>query len=203
MLVAAMNPTPCGYAGAKCRCTPVQIQRYRARISGPLLDRIDIHIEAPELSIEELRTAQPGESSAVLRERIKAARLIQAHRFANTRFTSAQPCNARMTSKLIRVHCALTAAQGIILQRAMEKLNLSARAYDRILKVARTIADLDGAESIGNGHLSEAIQFRALDRNLFGVDEMSQFRGNNIRAYSSKDEVADGSTTTDNGETNI
>jgi magnesium chelatase family protein len=204
MLVAAMNPTPCGYAGAKCRCSPVQIQRYRARISGPLLDRIDIHIEAPELTIEELRTAQPGESSATIRERVKNARVIQARRFAGSRvFTSAQACNARMTSKLIRVHCTLTAAQGIMLQRAMEKLNLSARAYDRILKVARTIADLDGAESIGNGHLSEAIQFRALDRNLFGVDETAQVRGNNFAAALSANDHRDKTISTDNGEPNL
>ena len=213
MLVAAMNPTPCGYAGAKCRCSPVQVQRYRARISGPLLDRIDIHVEAPELSIEELRTAQPGENSASIRERVKKARVIQARRFAGSRFMSAQACNARMTPKLIRAHCTLTAAQGLILQRAMEKLNLSARAYDRILKVARTIADLDEAENIGNGHLAEAIQYRTLDRNLFGVGEAAQFRGNHAHGTSSqatpdgdeteKDEAPAEPTLTDNGESNL
>jgi magnesium chelatase family protein len=164
MLVAAMNPTPCGYAGPRCRCSALQVQRYRARISGPLLDRIDIHIEAPELTIEELRTAQPGESSAVIRQRVIAARERQQQRFANTGIS--QRCNARMTPKLIRQHCQLDAAQGLLLQRAMEKLNLSARAYDRILKVARTIADLDASEQIQNKHLTEAIQYRNLDRYL-------------------------------------
>ncbi|MDR2513580.1 MAG: YifB family Mg chelatase-like AAA ATPase [Puniceicoccales bacterium] len=168
MLVAAMNPTPCGYLGVRCRCTPTQIQRYRARVSGPLLDRIDIHIEAPELSIEELRTASPGESSQAMRERVIAARERQRHRF--THLPGLQACNARMTQKLIRAHCQLSATQGLLLQRAMERLQLSARAYDRILKVARTLADLDNAAEIQNAHLSEAIQFRSLDRNMFGQE---------------------------------
>lgn len=164
MLVAAMNPCPCGYLGDKtrrCRCSPLQIQRYRARLSGPLLDRIDIHVEAPAIPIEELRRAAPGESSAVMRERITAAREIQRKRFAGTRLR----CNAQMTSKILREVCALTSEQGLILQRAMEKLGLSARAYDRILKVARTIADLAGAPQIESVHLLEAINYRSLDRN--------------------------------------
>ncbi|MDR2429428.1 MAG: YifB family Mg chelatase-like AAA ATPase [Puniceicoccales bacterium] len=165
MLVAAMNPTPCGHTGAKCRCTPQQIQRYRARISGPLLDRIDIHIEAPELSIEELRTAQPGESSHAMRQRINAARQCQHRRYAT--HAARQATNACMTPRHIRAHCTLTPAQGTLLQRAMERLELSARAYDRILKVSRTIADLDASETIQDRHLLEAIQYRALDRNLF------------------------------------
>lgn len=163
MLVAAMNPCPCGYLGDKsrqCRCSPVQIQRYRARLSGPLLDRIDIHVEAPALSIDELRAAAPGESSAAMRERITAAREIQKRRFAGTTLR----CNAGMTSKILREVCALTAEQGVILQRAMEKLGLSARAYDRILKVARTIADLAGTAAVETPHLLEAINYRSLDR---------------------------------------
>ncbi len=163
MLVAAMNPCPCGYLGDKsrqCRCSPVQIQRYRSRLSGPLLDRIDIHVEAPALSIDELRTAAPGESSAVMRERIVAARAVQSRRFAGTSLR----CNAQMSSKQLREVCALTSEQGLILQRAMERLGLSARAYDRVLKVARTIADLAGTPAIETAHLLEAINYRSLDR---------------------------------------
>lgn len=164
MLVAAMNPCPCGYLGDKtraCRCTPVQIQRYRARLSGPLLDRIDIHVEAPALSIDELRTAAPGESSAVMRERIEAARDIQKKRFAGTPLRN----NSQMTAKVLREVCVLSEEQGMILQRSMANLGLSARAYDRILKVARTIADLAGTSAIETPHLLEAINYRSLDRN--------------------------------------
>lgn len=166
MLVAAMNPCPCGYLGDskhECRCTPTQIQRYRARISGPLLDRIDLHIEAPALSLAELRSDQPGESSAAMRARVQTARTLQQRRFAGTRITS----NARMTHAQIRRHCAINATLGDLLQNAMEQLHLSARAYDRILKVARTIADLVGKESIESHHLLEAIQYRSLDRTVF------------------------------------
>ena len=166
MLVAAMNPCPCGYLGDgkhECRCTPTQIQKYRARISGPLLDRIDIHVEAPALSLADLRTEKPGESSTALRTRISAARTRQQRRFTGTRSTS----NARMTHSQIRKHCAIDAQIGDLLQHAMEQLSLSARAYDRILKVARTIADLAGAEAIEANHLLEAIQYRSLDRTVF------------------------------------
>lgn len=166
MLVAAMNPCPCGYLGDprhECRCTPTQIQRYRARISGPLLDRIDLHIEAPALSVAELRSEKTGESSAALRERIQAARTAQHRRFAGTRITS----NARMTHAQIRKFCGIDAALGDLLQHAMEQLHLSARAYDRILKVARTIADLAGAANVESPHLLEAIQYRSLDRSVF------------------------------------
>ena len=166
MLVAAMNPCPCGYLGDpkhECRCSPSQIQRYRGRISGPLLDRIDLHIEAPALSINELRTDQPAESSAAIRARVQAARERQLARFAGSRTTA----NARMTHAQIRAHCVIDAALGDLLQQAMEQLSLSARAYDRILKVARTIADLAGADHIEVPHLLEAIQYRSLDRNLF------------------------------------
>ncbi|HVU16483.1 MAG TPA: YifB family Mg chelatase-like AAA ATPase [Candidatus Didemnitutus sp.] len=163
MLVAAMNPCPCGYLGDPrnaCRCTPAQIQRYRARVSGPLLDRIDIHVEAPALSITDLRTSHPGESSATLRERVDSARRHQQARFAGT----ATNANARMSPVQIKRHCALDSSLGDLLQRAMEQLRLSARAYDRILKVSRTIADLAGSEKIAAPHLLEAIQYRSLDR---------------------------------------
>lgn len=163
MLVAAMNPCPCGHLGdarKRCRCTPTQIERYRARVSGPLLDRIDIHVEAPALSLAEIRSDEPAEPSAAIRERIVAARDRQRSRFAD----EGTFANARMTRTQIKTHCALAPALGDLLQRAMERLALSARAYDRILKVARTIADLAGAESIESPHLLEAIQYRTLDR---------------------------------------
>jgi magnesium chelatase family protein len=166
MLVAAMNPCPCGYLGDskhECRCTPSQIQRYRSKISGPLLDRIDLHIEAPALSLAELRTEKPGEASESIRSRIDEARRHQHRRFHGTKTTS----NARMTHAQIRKHCPVDASLGDLLQHAMEQLSLSARAYDRILKVARTIADLAGAEHIESTHLLEAIQYRSLDRAVF------------------------------------
>lgn len=162
MLVAAMNPCPCGYLGdskRECRCSSMQVQRYRNRLSGPLLDRIDIHIEAPALSIEELRNAEPGENSEEISKRVELSRTRQAKRIST--------CNARMSHKEIRTHCPITKEQGDLLQQAMEQLHLSARAYDRILKVARTIADLGGTENIETPHLMEAIQYRSLDRNVF------------------------------------
>ena len=166
MLVAAMNPCPCGYLGDakhECRCTPTQIQRYRSRISGPLLDRIDIHIDAPALALAELRSEKLGEASAAIRARVEAARARQHGRFAQSKTNA----NARMTQAQIRKHCAIDGSLGDLLQHAMEQLSLSARAYDRILKVARTIADLAGAEKIEAPHLLEAIQYRSLDRAVF------------------------------------
>jgi magnesium chelatase family protein len=166
MLVSAMNPCPCGYLGDakhECRCSPTQIQRYRSRISGPLLDRIDIHIEAPALSIAELRQEKPGESSETIRHRVQAARNRQHARFKGSKVTS----NARMTHAQIRKHCPIDNTLGDLLQHAMEQLSLSARAYDRILKVARTIADLADSATIQSTHLLEAIQYRSLDRNVF------------------------------------
>ena len=147
----------------ECRCSPSHIQRYRARISGPLLDRIDLHIEAPALSIAELRNPQPGESTAAIRQRVENARQQQLARFYGSKITA----NARMPTSQLKKFCALDAKLGDLLQQAMEQLSLSARAYDRILKVARTISDLAGAERIESPHLLEAIQYRSLDRNVF------------------------------------
>ena len=162
----ATHPCPCGYLGdtkRECRCTPVQVQRYRARISGPLLDRIDLHIEAPALALTELRSEKLGEPSSAMRTRIQASRTEQHARFAGTKITS----NARMTHAQIRRHCVIDSALGDLLQQAMEQLSLSARAYDRILKVARTIADLAAADRIEPPHLLEAIQYGSLDRTVF------------------------------------
>ena len=166
MLVAAMNPCPCGYLGDskhECRCSPSQIQRYRARISGPLLDRIDLHIEAPALSIAELRNDKASESSAAIRARVELARQRQRARFQGSKTTA----NSRMSAPQLKKFCAVDTRLGDLLQQAMEQLSLSARAYDRILKVARTIADLACAERIESPHLLEAIQYRSLDRNVF------------------------------------
>lgn len=162
----ATHQCPCGYLGDKkheCRCSPTQIQRYRSRISGPLLDRIDLHVEAPALSLSELRSDTQGESSAAMRDRVNAARGRQQSRFSGSAITS----NARMSHSQIRRHCRVDATLGDMLQAAMEQLQLSARAYDRILKVSRTIADLAESEKIESNHLLEAIQYRSLDRNVF------------------------------------
>ncbi len=167
MLVAAMNPCPCGYYGDRkreCRCTPVQVERYRARISGPLLDRIDIHVEVPAVEYRELASDQAGELSSAIRDRVEAARRRQIERFGEQ---SRIRCNARMSAKQIKSSCALDAAASGLLEMAMGELNLSARAHDRILKVSRTIADLEGSENIAANHVGEAIQYRTLDRNLW------------------------------------
>ena len=163
MLVAAMNPCPCGYLGSKqkeCSCSPIQVQRYRNRISGPLLDRIDIHVEAPALSIGELREAKSGEPSNSIQNRVERAREIQYSRFDDRTFQT----NADMSHKDLSSHCPVSQEMGDLLQHAMEKLGLSARAYDRILKVSRTIADLAESPDIQTPHLLEAIQYRSLDR---------------------------------------
>lgn len=167
MVVAAMNPCPCGYFGdpkRECRCSQKQVETYRNRISGPLLDRIDIHLEVPAVAYEQLASKQPGESSAAISERVLAARELQKQRFGDA---SRVRCNARMTNKHHRAFCRLDQEAEGLLQMAMSELHLSARAYDRILKVARTIADLEGAEVIGSVHVGEAIQYRTLDRNLW------------------------------------
>jgi len=165
MLVAAMNPCPCGYFGdskRECRCSPLQVQRYRSRISGPLLDRIDIHIEVPSVKYQDLASLERGESSAQIRERVVTARKIQHERFKGNPWVN---CNAVMRSKEIHQHCKLGDDAQAMLKMAINELNFSARAYDRILKVARTIADLSASGEIQTGHVSEAIQYRALDRN--------------------------------------
>ncbi|MBO6056628.1 MAG: YifB family Mg chelatase-like AAA ATPase [Bacteroidales bacterium] len=168
MLVAAMNPCPCGYYNhptKECTCKPGQVETYLSRISGPLLDRIDLHIETFPLSYEELAAKKPGEKSAVVRERVVKARLIQVQRFADV---PGIHCNAQMTAKMIQKYCELDEQCGLLLKNAMERLGLSARARDRILKVSRTIADLAESEKIQPDHLAEAIQYRSLDRDNWG-----------------------------------
>ena len=167
MLVAAMNPCPCGHYGdakRECRCTPIQMQRYRNKISGPLLDRIDIHVEVPAMEYQQLASLEKGEGSAAIRARVVASRAVQRERFAKGKTQHAIHCNAGMRAKDVHKHCVLDEnAQGL-LKAAMADLHLSARAYDRILKVARTIADLAGTADIAADHVAEAIQYRSLDR---------------------------------------
>ena len=167
MLVAAMNPCPCGFYGhpkRECRCSPGQVERYRQRISGPLLDRIDIHVEAPPVEYDELTSTGPAESSADIRKRVEKVRKRQSERFGNT----LRPAlNARMQPKQMREFCQVSAACHELLKHAMDDLHLSARAHDRVLKVARTIADLADAENIAEDHLLEALQYRNLDRSVW------------------------------------
>jgi magnesium chelatase family protein len=163
MLVGALNPCNCGFFGdptRECRCTPPQIQRYIAKISGPLLDRIDIHINVPAVKVSELSAQQQGEGSAEIRVRVIKARKLQQERFAGEHLY----CNAQMPPRLIRKYCALAPSSQQMLERAIMKLGLSARAYDRILKVSRTAADLEGVTQIEDRHISEAVQYRTLDR---------------------------------------
>ncbi len=169
MLVCAMNPCPCGHFGnpnQECSCTPLQIQKYVGKISGPLLDRIDIHVEVPAVRYAELAAKRSGEPSSVIRDRVVRAREIQARRFTGRKGIF---CNADMQSKEIKEFCSLDAQGAELLKNAMTRLGLSARAYDRILKVARTIADLSVSEHIRPEHLSEAIQYRSLDRSFYNV----------------------------------
>jgi magnesium chelatase family protein len=166
MLAAAMNPCPCGFfndPSRECTCTPPQIQRYVSKISGPLLDRIDIHIDMPAVKYRELREDSGGEGSEEIRARVVGAREWQLARFEGEKIFS----NAQLSPRQIRRYCAISAECERMLESAMTRLGLSARAHDRILKVARTIADLDGSESIGVPHISEAIQYRSLDRNYW------------------------------------
>ena len=179
MLAAAMNPCPCGYFNDKsreCLCTPPMIQRYVSKVSGPLMDRIDIHIEVPAVQYKELRGGAAAESSAAIRARVLQARERQHERFleagARTAGTKTAPsravyANAQMTTAQIRGHCELGSDAERMLERAMVQQGLSARAHDRILKVARTVADLDGAHGIAVKHIAEAIQYRTLDRNYW------------------------------------
>lgn len=169
MLVAAMNPCPCGHYGENnpahpCTCTPAQVHRYLSKISGPLMDRIDIQCEIEAVPYDQLKDTQPGESSAVMRERVMRARAVQNQRFKHSKLVH---CNAMMTSKMVRQYCVLDDESDKLLEFTMTKLGLSARAYDRILKVARTIADIEGAENIQKKHLLEAISYRSLDRNTW------------------------------------
>jgi magnesium chelatase family protein len=168
MLAAAMNPCPCGYFNDKsreCMCTPPMIQRYVAKISGPLLDRIDIHIEVPAVQYKELRGGAAVEGSAQIRARVLAARERQRQRFR--KHGEKIYSNAQMSTRQIRTHCELGADAERLLERAMQQQGLTARAHDRILKVARTIADLEGAENLAVAHLAEAIQYRTLDRSYW------------------------------------
>ncbi len=169
MLAAALNPCPCGYYGDpdhKCSCTPPQIQRYMSRISGPLMDRIDIHIEVPAVKFDELANAPKSEESAKIRERVLKSRAIQTKRFKDEKKYKVFS-NAHMNSELLAKYCQIDEEGNQLLKTATEKLGLSARAYDRIRKVARTIADLEGEENIQISHISEAIQYRSLDRQLW------------------------------------
>ncbi len=162
MLVAAMNPCPCGFYGdpkRECRCSPNMITKYRNRVSGPLLDRIDIHIEVPAVKYKEMAGEATGETSEKIRQRVAGARTVQRERFGHA--------NARLAPKEMKQHCRLDTDCQELLKMAMTELNLSARAYDRILKVSRTIADLAGSEQIQSDHISEAIQYRSLDRQLW------------------------------------
>ena len=164
MFVASMNPCPCGYYGDPihtCVCTPGQIQRYMGKISGPLLDRIDIQCEIQAISFEEFSKSAPGEPSAAIRERVIAARRIQEERFRNVRGVY---CNAQMTERMIHQYAEPDAQSLQLLRLGMERLKLSARAYNRILKVSRTIADLDNSERVESRHIAEAIGYRNLDR---------------------------------------
>ncbi|GAB4322739.1 MAG: YifB family Mg chelatase-like AAA ATPase [Candidatus Sumerlaeia bacterium] len=167
ILVGAMNPCPCGFLGhpkKECKCRPDMITRYVGKISGPLMDRIDLHIEVPPVEPGELKLQKSGESSAAIRARVDAARQVQRRRFSRA---DGITCNAQMTPALMREFCTLTSEAETILQTAIERLGYSARAYDRIKKVARTIADLDGAEIIQPHHIAEAVNYRTLDRTLW------------------------------------
>jgi magnesium chelatase family protein len=166
VLVASMNPCPCGYLGDskhECKCTPIQIERYMARISGPLLDRIDLHIEVPNVPFQELASRADGTPSASMREQVDHARRAQRERFG----PASHRLNSRMTSRQLRKYCVLDDECRGLLKSAMDEFGLSARAHDRILRVSRTIADLEGSANIRPGHVLEAINYRTLDRKLW------------------------------------
>jgi magnesium chelatase family protein len=168
MLVTSMNPCPCGYYNhptKECVCAPGMVAKYLNKISGPLLDRIDIHLEVVPVPFKKLSEQAPTEPSSTIRERVIHAREVQSQRFEKSENVF---CNAQMSSKMIRQHVDLDESSSTLLKNAMEKLGLSARAYDRILKVSRTIADLEGSEKVESHHLSEAIQYRSLDRENWG-----------------------------------
>ncbi|MCK4469624.1 MAG: ATP-binding protein, partial [Desulfobacterales bacterium] len=164
MLVAAMNPCPCGYFSDpkhECRCTYQQIRKYRSKISGPLMDRIDIHVEVPAVPYKDLSGESWAESSEDIMKRVIASRLIQSKRFNRTKIF----CNSQMNNRHIKKYCKIDDVSCSLLEAAIDKFGLSARAYNRILKIARTIADLAGEKDIQIDHISEAIQYRSLDRN--------------------------------------
>jgi len=166
MLIGALNPCPCGYftdPRRECHCTPPQIQRYHSKISGPLMDRIDIQLEVPAVEYRDLRSPVDGDTSERMLEQVLAARKIQSKRFARTAITA----NSQMSNRHIKKHCELSPDAEQLLSQAMQTLGLSARAYTKILKVSRTIADLDAADRIGTQHVSEAIQYRSLDRSVW------------------------------------
>jgi magnesium chelatase family protein len=160
----ATSPTPDGKMPGESKSSPREIQNYLGRISGPLLDRIDLHVEVPQVKFRDMQAAKPGEPSAAIRARVIAARAIQQRRFAGQRIS----CNARMGTRELKAFCTLDEAANEMLKYAMSDMNLSARAHDRILKVARTIADLAGVENLTAEHVSEAIQYRSMDRQLWG-----------------------------------
>jgi magnesium chelatase family protein len=165
MAVAAMNPCPCGFYGdhkRQCQCTHLQIQRYRTKVSGPLLDRLDIHVEVPAVQYQDLAQESGGESSETIRNRVNGARTIQQKRFKQQRIY----CNAQMPPRLLKRFCRLEDDSHSLLETAIDRLGLSARAHNRILKIGRTIADLEGLEQISAAHIAEAIQYRSLDRGL-------------------------------------
>jgi len=164
MLIASMNPCPCGFFNhpeKECVCAPGVVQKYLNKISGPLLDRIDIHLEVTPVAFSELTSSRSSEKSETVRQRVVQARQIQADRFTGDKGVY---CNTQMSSKMLRTVCRITEEGTQLLKTAMERLGLSARAYDRILKVSRTIADLDRSADIKTEHLAEAIQYRSLDR---------------------------------------
>jgi magnesium chelatase family protein len=161
-LIGSMNPCPCGYYGSSakiCKCSPAQVHNYLTKLSGPLMDRIDLHIEVDNITYDDLHSDFEEESSSAIKERVDRARKIQTERFAGTNVH----CNSKMNVAMTKKYCALSEDCGKLLKLAFENLNLSARAHDKILKVARTIADLDGCKDIQTEHIAEAIQYRSLD----------------------------------------
>jgi len=166
MLVCAMNPCPCGFFGhptKECTCPKGSAARYLAKVSGPLLDRLDIHVEVPPVDFDKLSSDEKSESSEEIRQRVNAARKIQQKRFEGSGISS----NARMDAAMTKEFCRPTAAAMVLLEQAFERLGLSARAYDKVLRVARTVADLQGSEAIDVPHIAQAIQFRSLDRKFW------------------------------------
>lgn len=170
MMICAMNPCPCGFFGhptKECKCTPAAKKRYLDKISGPILDRIDIHIEVTPVAYDQLSDKAKGESSAVIKARVDKARAIQRERFKGTGIT----CNAKMTPQMTKNFCVLSDDANELLKLSFEKLGMSARAYDKILRIARTIADLDSSENIELNHIAEALQYRSLDRKYWNMEE--------------------------------